>query len=176
MSLASFLRRLAARQVKPRGKRGARRTRRPILEALEDRTLLAMLTVNSTADDNVRDHELTLREAILLAEGILPFSNLAQEEKNQVSGTPALLQLDTIAFNIGGGGLQTIQLLSSLPGLADPVVIDGSSQPGYVGSPLIELDGWLAGESNGLVIFSQGSTVRGLIINRFQLDGIMLFG
>ena len=37
---------------------------------------------------------------------------------------------DTIVFAIPGGGVQVIELLSCLPVITDPVVIDGFSQPG----------------------------------------------
>ena len=39
--------------------------------------------------------------------------------------------LDTIVFQIPGGGVHTIAVLSALPTIAFPVVIDGTSQPGY---------------------------------------------
>ncbi|MEO5953196.1 MAG: hypothetical protein ABIQ44_12090, partial [Chloroflexia bacterium] len=90
--------------------------------------------------------------------------------------------LDTISFNIPGGGLHTITLLSPLPPIVDPVIIDGYSQPGSscntlpIGInavPQIELNGSSVAAS-GLVILAGGSTVNGLIINRFGLDGIDL--
>ena len=50
----------------------------------------------------------------------------------------------------------------------DPVIIDGTTQPGYGGTPIIEIDGSNAGlGSNGLRISAGGSTVMGLVINRF---------
>jgi hypothetical protein len=42
---------------------------------------------------------------------------------------------DTIDFNIGGGGAQTITASSDLPALTVPAIIDGTSQPGFVGQP-----------------------------------------
>ena len=54
--------------------------------------------------------------------------------RNRTLGT------DTIAFSIGGGGAQTITLTSALPVIIDAVVLDGSSQPGFGGTPLIEID------------------------------------
>ena len=60
-----------------------------------------------------------------------------------------------------------------LPNLTDPVVIDGTSQPGYSGTPLIELNGAGAG-SDGLVVTAGNSTVMGLVINRFSGTGIVL--
>src|SRR5207253_3134525 len=82
---------------------------------------------------------------------------------------------DTIAFDIPGRGLQTISPLSALPDLTDAVILDGTTQPGRAESPLIELDGSLAGSgASGLRITAGGSTVKGLIINRFSQNGIEL--
>jgi subtilisin family serine protease len=67
----------------------------------------------------------------------------------------------------------TIKPLSPLPRITEPVIIDGTTQPGFSDRPVIELDG-----SNvmvdGLYISAGDSTVRGLTINRFGLDGIRL--
>jgi CSLREA domain-containing protein len=68
---------------------------------------------------------------------------------------------DTIGFDIGSG-LATIQPSTALPNVTDPVVIDGTTQPGFAGSPLIELDGQsLVGTVDGLTITAGGCTVRG---------------
>lgn len=112
----------------------------------------AIFTVTSTADAGAG----TLRQAILDAE--------------------ALPGLDTIVFAIGTGP-QTIAVLSPLPPLADPVTIDGSTQPGYSGTPLVEIDGALAGPlAVGLAISAGGSTVRALAVNRFDHAGIEITG
>lgn len=63
----------------------------------------AIITVNSSADTNVRDSVLTLREAILLANEDLLKSALTAAEQQQVQGTPAP-GLDEVRFNIGVGG------------------------------------------------------------------------
>ncbi len=82
---------------------------------------------------------------------------------------------DTIVFNIPGAGVKTINLLTSLPDITDPVVIDATTQPGYAGAPLIELEGLAAGANgNGLVIKAGSSTVRGLAIVNFTSNGIWL--
>jgi hypothetical protein len=73
---------------------------------------------------------------------------------------------DVIRFSIPGIGAQTIRPLSILPAITDSVTIDGTSQPGYTGVPVIELDGTQGG-SIGLNIASGGNTIRGLAINRF---------
>lgn len=84
--------------------------------------------------------------------------------------------VDMIAFNINSGQ-QTIAPTSSLPDISDPVVIDGTTQPGFAGRPLIELS---AANYSGLPnrgvlhITGGGTTVRGLIINRFRDPGIAI--
>ncbi|HEU4402866.1 MAG TPA: DUF4347 domain-containing protein, partial [Candidatus Polarisedimenticolia bacterium] len=91
------------------------------------------------------------------------------------NGNPGL---DTISFNIAGAGVHTITPTSELPDITDPVVVDATSQPGYAGTPLIELDGTSAGNNkNGLRLFigSDGSTIRGLAINRFGNIGIQIY-
>jgi photosystem II stability/assembly factor-like uncharacterized protein len=80
--------------------------------------------------------------------------------------------LDTIVFNIGSG-VQTINLSIALPEITDPVVIDATTQPGFVGAPLIELNGAEAGSGAiGFKIASGGTTIRGFVINRFKNAGI----
>lgn len=83
-------------------------------------------------------------------------------------------ELDTIAFAIGSGP-QRISVTSSLPAITSPIVIDGSTQPGFSGSPLIEIHGSIL-VSDGLRILGGGSTVRGLVINGFGSDGVLLEG
>ncbi len=113
----------------------------------------ATLTVTTTADSGPG----SLRQAIL--------------DSNASAGT-----LDTIEFDIPGAGVHTIVPASGLPTITDPVVIDGSTQPGFAGPPLIELDGTNAGGFvHGLNITAGGSTVRALVINRFNGSGIICF-
>jgi tetrahydromethanopterin S-methyltransferase subunit B len=82
--------------------------------------------------------------------------------------------LDTIIFSIGSG-VATITPTSALPTITDPVNIDGTTQPGFTGTPIIELNGTNAGAGvSGLFITSGNSTVRGLVINRFSNAGIRL--
>ena len=85
--------------------------------------------------------------------------------------------LDTVVFDIPGSGPHTIQPLSPLPNITDPVIIDATTQPGYASAPVIELDGSLAGASAaGLTITVGPSTVRGLVINRFAHNGMVITG
>src|SRR5207244_696750 len=75
---------------------------------------------------------------------------------------------DTISFAIPGAGTHTISLLSPLPFVSDPAVIDATSQPGYAGAPLLELDGSAAGgNAHGIYItgtLSVGNLIQGNFI------------
>jgi hypothetical protein len=80
---------------------------------------------------------------------------------------------DTINFNIGSGA-QTISPLSPLPTVTDPVSLNATTQPGYSGSPIVELNGTNAGfGSAGIRISAGASFVQGFVINRFT-DQIVL--
>jgi hypothetical protein len=55
------------------------------------------------------------------------------------------------------------------------VQIDGTTQPGYTGKPLITLDGSGAEfDANGLAIEGGSSVIKGLAIGGFGFDGILL--
>jgi photosystem II stability/assembly factor-like uncharacterized protein len=98
--------------------------------------------------------------------------------RDAIINANATLGTDTIVFNIPAPGVQVINLLTPLPEITERVVIDGTTQPGYGGIPLIELDGLGAGSNgHGLVIKAGGSTVRSLAINNFRSNnGIWLNG
>jgi hypothetical protein len=79
---------------------------------------------------------------------------------------------DVINFNLPSGGL-TIAPASALPSIFDPVTIDGSTQPGFSGAPVIEINGASAGTGvDGFKIATSNSVIRALVINRFLGDGI----
>lgn len=85
---------------------------------------------------------------------------------------------DTISFNIPGGGVRTINVSGALGALniTKTVTIDGTTQPGFTTTPLIELNGTNAGSVSGLTISAQDVTVKGLVINRFANFGINITG
>ncbi len=127
---------------------------RPRLEVMEDRTLLSTFLVSNTGDSGPG----SLRQAII--------------DSNAANGAT-----NTIDFDISGTGVQTIDPLSSLPAITNPVLIDGTSQPGYAGTPLIELNGGQVGGGDGLTITGLGVKIRGLDIDSFsQGAGIHLTG
>ncbi len=84
---------------------------------------------------------------------------------------------DSIVFDISGSGLRTIAPTSALPTITGPLTIDGESQAGAScssGALRIELNGSSAGGVNGLTITAGNSTVRGLVINSFNGNGLEL--
>jgi photosystem II stability/assembly factor-like uncharacterized protein len=118
---------------------------------LETRNLPSTFTVTSAADSGPG----SLRDMIQMA--------------NAQAG------LDTIQFNIPGRGAHTIALASALPVITDPVKIDGTTQPGFDGAPIVQLDGTGAGANvTGLYVFADNSTVQGLVISNFSGSGIVL--
>ncbi|MBL8821820.1 MAG: PKD domain-containing protein [Planctomycetia bacterium] len=120
------------------------------LEWLEDRLAPAVYTVTNSNDSGAG----SLRQAIM--------------EANLNSGA------DTIIFAMGSGS-QTISPSSALPAITGPVTIDGTTQPGYSGTPIIELNGSNAGAgASGFFITGGNTTIRGLVINRFSDKGIRI--
>lgn len=115
------------------------------------------IVVTSTSDDGPG----SLRQAILVA--------------NEASGT------DTIKFNLSGEPPFVIKPLTPLPEIRSPVIIDGSSQPGYSSSPLVVLDGSeilkdYGYARKGLAVASGPSIIRALVICRFGMWGISIEG
>ncbi len=97
-----------------------------------------------------------------------------REAINCANDTPGA---NTILFDIPGGGVHTISPLSELPHIVDAgTIIDGTSQPGYAGTPLIYINGSLAGPGNCLTIFGSDCQVNGLMIKHFDGDGISILG
>lgn len=82
-----------------------------------------------------------------------------------------------VGFDILGTGTHAIRLTTPLPPLMRPVIINGTTQPGYTNQPVIELDGTGAGpNATGLNISTGNSGVLGLSIHSFSDSGIKLRG
>ena len=69
---------------------------------------------------------------------------------------------------------------TGLPSITTQITIDGTSQAGYLGTPIVELDGSLTTSGEHGLVFSgaaaSGSVARGLVINQFDGQGIDIFG
>lgn len=108
----------------------------------------ATFTVTTTADVGAG----SLRQAILSA---------------NATSTP-----DTIAFNIPQAGVVTIALQSALPALSQPLVIDGLSQSGGSGPPLVRIDGNPAVSSGvGLHLTAPGCSTAICAVTGLQIAG-----
>ena len=127
--------------------------------------LLDTVTVNSTTD--VDDGDTSSISDLIASPGPDGVISL-REAIDAADDTPGQ---DAINFNIPGTGVRTIDLVSALPVVRDPIVIDGLTQPGFTGMPLIELNG-SAISDDGIVLRGGNSIVRGLIINGFGGNGI----
>lgn len=82
---------------------------------------------------------------------------------------------DLIRFQIGGGGVRTITPVTPLPEITETVTLDGTTQSGYAGTPLIEING--AGFASGLTIrgsAAQGTVLLALAVNRYAEAGILI--
>ena len=116
-------------------------------ELLESRRLLATWTVTNINDAGAG----SLRDAITSADAD--------------ATTPRLID-----FNIASAGVQTITLDSELPQITATMTIDGTTQSGYAGSPLIEIVGTLISSGTGLDLQSDANTVRGLVLSGFEIE------
>jgi hypothetical protein len=124
----------------------------PIMEPMEDRVLFATILVTNTNNSGGG----SLRDAMLRA--------------NKSSDA------DVIQFKIGTGR-RSIAPLTALPQLKYVTSLDGSTQGGYAGKPLIEIRGDRMGSTTaGLVLHGGSGTIRGLAVNRFSGNGILLMG
>ncbi len=123
--------------------------------------MFTVTTAQDTNDGACYVGDCSLRDAITAADA-------------QPSGSA----LDDIQFDIPGSYVQTIQPETPLPAITHPVEIDGTTEPGYAGSPVIQLDGGECGVSpcDGLDIDAGKSTLRGLDFTGFSGNGILLTG
>ncbi|HMC12126.1 MAG TPA: hypothetical protein VKH44_12585, partial [Pirellulaceae bacterium] len=173
------------RSISIRRGRGMTQSRRLFLERLENRTLLATITVTGTGDTIAIDGLATLREAITSINNQADVNadmtlNRVGLYASQAGGTP-----DVINFSIAGAGVKTIAVTGSAePTIIMPLTINGYSQTGASANTLanadnavilIQLDGAGAG-ADGLTLGagSGGSVIRGLDIIQFPGNGIVI--
>jgi VCBS repeat protein/BACON domain-containing protein/S-layer family protein len=84
---------------------------------------------------------------------------------------------DLISFNIPGSGPHSIILPFALPTLSEPVTIDGTTQPSFAGSPLIEIRSTQNTFGfQGIQIITGNSVIRGLVISWFDGSEINIVG
>ncbi len=81
--------------------------------------------------------------------------------------------VDTIAFNLSVPYI--IQPTGQLPVIAQSVILDGTTQSGYAGIPLVTLNG-ASNLAYGLVATNLNNVIRGLKVTRFTEAGIQFQG
>jgi outer membrane protein OmpA-like peptidoglycan-associated protein len=133
------------------------------------------INVNSNRDENLRDRELTLREAILIANGSLRTDQLTPAELAQIAPRKERHQIQF--QNLSD---PKIQLTSPLPALIVPMAIDGTTHPAYQSSksfaqeipipvPVVMITPAAGVEIfRGLTITSDDVLIRGLSIYGFS--------
>jgi hypothetical protein len=82
----------------------------------------------------------------------------------------------TVVFDIPGDGPHTIAVRTALPAILDPITIDATTQPGYDGRPVVEIDNSAVPGEVGLNLAFGASVVRGLAITGAGGSGISIFG
>lgn len=97
--------------------------------------------------------------------GSLPWA--IREANNNHNG------LDNVVFNIPGSGIHRINILLT-QFLNEPVNIDGTTQPGYAGSPLVYVQGWTH-ISSIFLSATPGNTIKGLGMLWYQNNAITFF-
>ena len=168
-------------KIKPRRQKSRHSNpRRHLLsfQMLEDRRLLAALTVNSFADNTTDDAVLTLRESILLVNNggdanVALGRALSTGEAAQVNTSEAFGTNDTITFSSLFETAQAIGLNSQLPTITDAVTITGP------GADLLTLDAGNGTDSifdtnDGFRIFDINDGTNALI--DVALSGLTLTG
>jgi parallel beta-helix repeat protein len=138
-------------------------SRRLELEALENRTVPASITVTGTGDTVAVDNVVTLREAIASINAGANVSDVV------ASGTYGVN--DNIFFHLGP--TPTIAVTAALPAINKPVFIDGWTQSNGNPGVWVELDGNQT-VADGLTFNTGGCEVRGLAIDLFDGNGIVL--
>ncbi len=133
------------------------------------------IVVTTTEDKVAADGRVSLREAILAANGNPPNADVPSGRGNAP---------DVIGFDLPetekSGGVFVIRLsaeLGALPPLTDGgTTLDGTTQKGFAGAPIIVLDGSQVGAVDGVTITSSLNVVRGLVISGFGGHGIRIVG
>jgi hypothetical protein len=109
---------------------------RPRIEALEGRTVPSTFFVKNTNDSGPD----SLRQAIL-----------------SVNADPTINVVDAIDFKLPPAAPFIINLRSALPTITHQVLVDGTSQLGYMGKPIVEINGSTVPGIAGLIIHAQAA-------------------
>jgi hypothetical protein len=109
-----------------------------------------------------------------------PGSDLLVSLREALTATNNTAGTDSINFRISAalvGGVHTITPTAALPSITGVLHITGTTEPDYAGTPVVELNGTSAGGGTNGLTFAAGSTastLRALVINRFNGNGVRL--
>ncbi|MGQ0431636.1 MAG: CSLREA domain-containing protein [Microthrixaceae bacterium] len=95
--------------------------------------------------------------------------------REAINAANATVAEDAVHFDLSGPAPHVIQPTSGVFAYR-PVTIDGTTQPGHAGTPVVQLDGSLVTSGDGVQFQGSGSTVRGLSITGFPSAGVWLRG
>ena len=141
------------------------------MEALEGRQLMSITPITSPPKNLFTMQTFTVTNINDSGAGSL---------RAAIQGVDAsTATFDTINFSIGYGA-QTISSLSALPQISRQVTVDATTQPGYAGTPLIQLNGAHVIQSpsvgsTGLMLLGNYDSVTGLNVRNYT-TGIALSG
>lgn len=82
---------------------------------------------------------------------------------------------DTIRFAIGGSTPITIMVGGAPLEITDPLTLDATSQAGFAGQPIINLEFDGGGLFPGLSVMAGPTLIRGFVIGGFSTEGIAIF-
>lgn len=122
-------------------------------------------TVDSASDSD----DLSPGDGFCADEGGACTLRAAIQESNSNSGSTE------IDFAIGSGPV-SIALTGTLDSITDTVLIDGTTQPGFSGAPIVEVSGFGSGkgEPGFFVASGVGTVVRGFVINNWAGPGVLV--
>ncbi len=149
--------------------------------AYEPAYLQATATANAAATATyTANNTLVVNTTSVTDDGVCNAAHCSIVEA--VNASNATSGVQTITFNIPGTAVKKITLTSSLV-LTSSVIIDGTTQPGYAGVPLIEIASFsqnivnygftINGANPNIYDPNTSVTIRGLWINMFSMYGIL---
>jgi hypothetical protein len=145
-----------------------------------DPAYAATFTVNRTGDAKDANLADAACDANAAQSGNQCTLRAAIQEANDTAGA------DTVRFNVvSATSVKTISPTRQLPTITETLTINGYTQAGSSANTLaegndavlkVQLVGTNAGSASGLVIQATNCTIKGLVINRFGGNGILLSG